>query len=488
MNVVFILSDRHTPAFSGCYGNPITRTPHIDRLAESGTRFESATCNSPVCVPTRAAMITGRYIHEIGTWCNAFPYTGVPQGWGHYFAEQDVAFTTIGKLDFQPGVDHGIADERLPSYRKSLDVLTLFRDQEIQTRHSFLNGFCETGPADSLRHYAGDIRVAEESARWIAEDRPKDRPWVLGVNFSQLHRPWKPTRDLWDYYDARIKLEDLDERYSEDVSRLHPFHRAFAHHTGGERITPEEQRRGLVGYHAACEILDRNIGAVLQSLRRAGLLDETLVVYSADHAGNCGEHRSIDHGSLYEDSIRVPLIVSGPGIPEGHVEPTPVSSLDILPTVCETVGLEHPEHLRGTSLLGMLRGEENAPRPAFALCEYHANGFPGSGFALRSGRYKYIECPGERPMLFNLEEDPLEMHDLALERPDDPDVRNTVRRLRKTLCGICSPEAVGARAKADQRALRERLAKSGQLFDELWKRGYERNAERLIPRREFIVK
>ena len=149
------------------------------------------------------------------------------------------------------------------------------------------------------------------------------------------------------------------------------------------------------------------------------------------------------------------------------------------------MGLELPEHLRGVSLMGLVRGEKDAPTPPFTLSEYHGGGFPSGLFAIRSGPYKFVECVGERPMLFNLEQDPLEMHDLVAEKPGDPDVEDTVLCLRKMLCGVCSPEAVDARAKADQRNLREDLRRSGRLFDELWRRGYERIADRLVRRPDF---
>jgi choline-sulfatase len=142
--------------------------------------------------------------------------------------------------------------------------------------------------------------------------------------------------------------------------------------------------------------------------------------------------------------------------------------------------------MRGVSLLDLLRGDVDAPAPPFAFCDYHGNGFPGSAFAIREGPWKYIECAGERPILFNLAEDPLEMHDLVLERPEDPVVRATTKRLRKAVCELCSPEAVDARAKADQRRLRQELRESGRLMDEMWRRGYERNPDRLTHREECL--
>ncbi len=486
MNVVYILSDRHNAEFAGCYGNAVTRTPNIDQIAETGTRFDSAYCVSPICVPTRAAMMTGRYVHEIGAWDNAFPYTGVPRGWGHYFREQGVCFTTVGKLDFLPGVDHGIEEERLPLHRESLDIVSLFRDQEMQPRFQYLSPHRATGPADSLDAFATDIRAAEAAARWLSEERPADRPWILTVHFNDLHRPWKPPQDLWDHYDPLIRVEGLDERFTEDRSRLHPYHRTIARHHLGEHLDLHDSRRALVGYHASCEVLDRNVGRVLRALDETGLRGETLVVYSADHGGMCGEHRSWDHGPVYNESIRIPLVFSGPGIRAGGAESTAVSALDVFPTLCEAVGLERPVEMRGVSLLGLLRGEADAPRPAFSLTEYHANGFPRSVFALHSGPFKFVECVGERPMLFNLEEDPHEMRDLALERPEDPHTKATLHRLRKMLCEVCSPEAVDARARADQERLRQELRASGRLVEEMWKRGYEKNPDRLIHRPEFL--
>jgi choline-sulfatase len=251
-------------------------------------------------------------------------------------------------------------------------------------------------------------------------------------------------------------------------------------------MTLEEVRRGLAGYHGMCEKMDRDVGLVLQGLEEAGLLEETLVVYSSDHGGSCGAHRNLDYADMYESSIRVPLIVAGPGVRAGAVEATPVSTLDVYPTLCEATGRDLPAHARGTSLWGLVQGKAGATRPAFTLSEYHGAGFPASIFALRSGCDKLVECVGERPMLFNLEEDPHEMHDLALERPEDPEVKATIHRLRKMLCEVCSPEAVDARAKADQRRLRRDLKESGRLVEEMWKRGYEKNPDRLVRRPEFV--
>jgi choline-sulfatase len=486
MNVVLIVGDRHNPEFAGCYGNSLTRTPHIDSIAGRGTRFDNAYCHSPLCAPSRGAAMSGRYVHEIGTWDNAFPYTGVPRGWAHYFSDQGVHFATVGKLDFEPGADCGVAEEHLGVQRKSLDPHSLFREQGINRRFRHLHRLRAAGPSNKTEEGGRDVQIAKYAARWIAEERPSDRPWVLSVNFNHLHQ-WNPSQELWNHYDPLVRLEDLDERYTEELSHLHPHHQAWAHRSCGDLIQPEELRRGLVGYHGMCEMMDRNVGRVLKGLEQEGFLEETLVIYASDHGGSCGAHGILDYGSMYNDSIRVLFVAAGPGIRSGAAESTPVSHHDIYATVCEALGLDLPERMRGVSLMGLLRGDPDAPKPEYTLSEFHGDGFPSGIFAIRSGPYKLIECVGERPMLFDLDKDPLEMHDFIQERGDDREVEATVRRLRKILCSICSPEAVDARAKADQRALRQELTESGQIFNEQWRRGYERNPDALIPRPEFVV-
>ena len=464
MNIVYIMTDRHNPEFSGCYGNPITRTPHIDALSKRGTRFDRAYCPSPLCAPSRAAMMAGRYVHEISAWDNAFPYSGVPRGWGHYFAENGVKLTTIGKLDFQPGSDMGVEDIRLAKIRDSLDIHSLFEEGRVQPRYQHLYRLRDAGPASGNGEHENDGQVTEEAVQWLMNERPQDRPWILIVNIKQPHPGWNPPQDLWDYYDPLVRFEDLDERYTEPVSQLHPFHQAFVRYTCSDLVTHEELRRGLVGYHGICEMADRNVGRVLQAIDIEGLWDTTMVAYASDHGGSMGAHHNSGMGSMYEDSIRVPMIVAGPGITSGEVESTPVSHFDLFQTFSEALKLSAPTHMRGVSLLKSLRGDDSAVLPDFALSEFHGPGLPGSAFALHSGSHKYVECVGERPMLFDLAQDPLEMQDLA----ENPGAAQKLAQLRQMLYQVCCPEAIDRRAKADKQALRARLAKSGRLVEEMW--------------------
>lgn len=488
MNVVFILSDQHNPFFTGCYGHPLAETPAIDGLAARGVRFENAYCNYPLCVPGRASMFTGRYVFEIGTWDNALPWTGTPQGWSHHFRRSHALLTTIGKLDFKPSADHGVENEIDGGHRKSRDIHGLFRHEpDLPPRWSKHGQMLQSGPRDDLSEQSfGDFAHAERAAEWIRNERPADRPWILNVNFHQPHPSWPCPPKLWEKWDARVKLEDLPEKYFEPIEKLHPFHQSFAHHQCGRYATDEQMRRGVAAYLAHCELVDRNVQRVLDGIDAAGIAGETLVIYASDHGENCRAHQIWGKMNMYEDAIRVPLVIAGPDVRRGAVESSPVSMLDIFPTCADAVGVDGPAEFRGISLLGQCRGDADAPRNEYVLSEYHANGFPAAAFAVSDGKMKYVECVGERPMLFDLVNDPQELHDRVLEQPDAPETLAAIRHRRAWLCELLSPEAVDARAKADQAALRREMEADGTLADEIHKRGYERRADRLVPRPETV--
>lgn len=470
MNVVFILSDQHNAAFTGCYGHPGAHTPNIDSIARRGTRFQSAYSISPLCVPARAAMFAGRYAHEIGIWDNTRAWSGQPTGWSHYFRENNVKLTTIGKLDFAPNVDHGIEEELLGGDRMSMDVCALFRDQ-IVPRKAMYEPLKIIRPRTPDEPPTGDMHVRERAIEWLRDERPKDRPWVLNINFAEPHPGWRPRQDIWARYQGTIK--ELPAKYWQKPADLHPSNRAFAIHSCGESFTPEDVFRCHEAYLAVIEELDEHIGAILQALQAEGILEDTLVIYSSDHGELMGGHCSWSKCSMYEDSIHVPLIMAGPGVPAGKVDPACVSQLDIFPTVSQAVGLPLAWDKRGVSLL-------SDSRPAFTLSEFHGNGFPDSIFAVRAGHWKLIETANQRPQLYNLETDPDEMHDLAAAPSLEPAAQCKLAELRGMLSSVCSPQTIDARAKHDQAKLKAELEASGRLLDELAKRGFERRTDKLV--------
>ena len=178
-NLLFILSDQHNATIAGCYGNSIVQTPHIDALAEQGTRFDCAYTPSPICVPARASLATGRYVHDIGYWDNATPYDGKVPGWGHRLKEQGYHVDSIGKLHFRSADDdNGFVKSHDALYVVDGvgDILSAIRD-DAPFRNS-RPGIESAGPGDStyLRY---DARIADQASRWLAEHKDDERPWVL---------------------------------------------------------------------------------------------------------------------------------------------------------------------------------------------------------------------------------------------------------------------------------------------------------------------
>jgi choline-sulfatase len=489
VNTVFILTDQHNPFFSGCYGHRLAQTPAMDSIAARGVRFQCAYTNSPLCAPARAALFTGRYVFENSCWDNAFPWDGAMRGWPDHFAANRVHLATIGKLEFTPGGDCGIAHEMLVIHRNSRDIHGLFRHEpELPPRWSEHTSMQHSGPRAGLREDSFDDRtVALRAAKWIANERP-DVPWVLNVNFLQPHPPWPCPPELWEKWYSRVELAQLEEKYFESFDKLHPNHQAFAHHSCGRYADDELLRRCYAAYLAHIEMADNNVRIVLDALTAAGILDQTLVLCASDHGENCRAHRMWGKMNMYEDAIRVPLLAMGPGVQRGAVESSPVSLLDIFPSISDAAGLAPPRDFRGISLLEQLRGTPGAKRNRFVLSEYHANGAPSGLFAVSDGRIKYVRAAGQRPMLFDLEHDPQEMHDLAVECPADRLTLELIAERDAWLCALCSPQGVDARAKRDQAALRREMQADGTLEIEIYKRGYERRSDKLVPRPEFVPK
>ena len=496
MNVVCILSDQHNPSFTGCYGG-ITRTPNIDSLASSGAIFTNAYTNCPICVPTRASMITGRYVHEIGNWDNTVPYDGRIPGWGHYFQKNGICLTTVGSLDFKEDVDHGIEDERIPVHRFGLDVVSLFRDPPMTPRVKMhLNNHWIVNPRDpNVPTWQSDpnidpddpyipteTEVTEEAINWLENKRPDNRPWVLNINYSKPHPAWQPLPDLFEYYKKQIK--ELPEKYFQPFEQLNEVEQAQSIHTCGFLGPDKDVYTAHAGYHATVEEADSEIGRVLSTLENLGIKDEVLIVYASDHGEMARAHGAWSKFSLYEDSIRIPMIIAGPGIPKNIAVSQPVSLIDLFPTINDALGRSSANFARGSSLMNLARGEKD-PERNVVFTESHCNGRIAGSFAIRRGDWKLIAYVGYDPMLFNLKDDPDEMHNLLIEDKKSDNAQNQLQELYVILYSFCSPEGVDMAARRDQLHLRQELARTGRLQEELYKRGFERNETRLILQEQF---
>ena len=449
--MLVILSDEHTRRVLGSYGNRIVKTPHLDRLAARGTRFASAYCQTPICVPSRASLATGRWPHTIDSWDNATPYVGAeaPSG-GHRLTAQGHHVTTIGKLHYRRVDDpSGFPDQRVPLHvvDGTGDLYGLLRG-DMPPRPQSLRHVIEAraGESEYVRY---DRAIAETASRWLREEADgagRRKPWVLFVGFVSPHFPLV----VPDAYFSLYRQEDLplpvawtDARWSRhSVHELHRRQLGLTTALGEATV-----RKAIAAYYGLVSFLDEQIGMVLAALEESGLGGSTRVIYTSDHGEMLGEHGLWWKSTMFESAVTVPLVVAGADLPVARVARTNAMLVDVYPTLLEMVGAgSSPEDadLPGRSLVTLAR-EPDTDRPAFS--EYHAIFSSRGMFMLRLGRWKYVHHVDGPSELFDLDTDPDELRDLALD-PGHDDVR---RSCEAELSRLVDAQAVDARARAHQR-------------------------------------
>jgi choline-sulfatase len=442
-NLLLIMSDQHSPKFAGFAGHPQAITPNLDRLAASGRVFKSAYCTSPICVPSRASIATGRYVHDIGTWDNAAPYVGDVSSWGHHLDAAGYRVTTIGKLHFRTAEDDtGYPDQRYAMHIHGKgDLLGISHRPDSDTPrqgHGSRNiRGATSGESDYTRF---DGAVADEAVRYLAEESA-DEPWALMVSFVAPHFPLVAPQEFFDLYRTEDIVLPSRERGPWDHPEVDVFLAAFGLI---EPFTDDEIRNALHAYLALCSFMDSNVGRVLDALEANGHGDDTLVVYTSDHGESAGAHGLWFKHLMNDESVGVPLIVAGPDLAPSVVG-DPVSHVDLFTTFLGWAGIEPPDvDLPGVSLLT----DASPLADRTVMAEYHANGTIGASFMVRWDRYKYIEYINGPPQLFDLVADPHENTDLSEDLAYAETVSDGARRLRE----ICDPVSADAEAKRDQRA------------------------------------
>jgi len=452
-NLVFIMSDEHNKRVLGCYGHPMIKTPNLDRLAASGTRFTSAYTNCPICVPARASFATGQYVHKIRYWDNAIAYDGKTPTWGHRLMEQGHHVTSIGKLhylDSDPG-RNGFSEEILPLHIVNGvgDLLGLIRE-ELPRRAGALKLGPEAGRGES-KYTKYDREIADETVKWLKQKATtlQNKPWALYVGFVSPHFPLIAPAPFYDLY-----AEDAvpwPGMYEKDQRPSHPFIDALRQCQCYDEgfFDAAMVRRAITAYFGLTSFMDDNVGKILRALEETGLMNNTRVVYSSDHGDNLGTRGLWGKSTMYEESAGIPMILSGPDVPVGNVCDTPVTLADGFPTFIDALGAKaHPEDARlpGHSLIETAKG--NAPRRT-VLSEYHAAGSMCGAYMIRVGKWKYIHYATVPPMLFDLENDPFEKRDLGR----DESFRAVVQQCEQLLRQVVDPEAADKLAKSDQKAM-----------------------------------
>lgn len=448
-NLLFLLSDNHARSYLGAYGHADAKMPNLDQLAARGVRFDNAYSASPLCCPARATIATGRYPHQTGIWDNAIVYEGQVASWMHRLRDAGHPVVSIGKLHFRENTPaNGFSEEVLPMHilegKGGVHMLLRGADAEPPNRGQWDIYATRSGIGEAP-YQPFDRKITAAAVDWLKTTGANaERPWVLFVSYPSPHPPFAVPAEFYNLFDeASVTLPDPADF---EAAREHP---AIAHlranHGFDQAMDEASLRKVVTGYLGLLAHLDNEIGRVLAALGDAGLEGDTRVLYTSDHGELCGLQGLFGKCCLLEESIAVPLLMAGPDIAPGSVVKQITSHVDLFPTVLESTGVALSDadgDLPGISLWPAIR-EAETDRVGFA--EYHAAASKSGMFMLRDGDWKLIYHVGMPAQLFDLASDPREQVDLG---PDHPKASELEARLRT----ICDPEAVDARAKADQRA------------------------------------
>lgn len=430
-NVLLICVDDLKPVL-GCYGDRTAKTPHIDRLAQRGLRFDAAYCNQAVCSPSRNALMTGLRpqtlgIYELSTHFRKAAPAAVSLT--QHFMAGGYRAEGLGKIYH---VGHGNIDDAaswsVPSWRPKAASYRLPASTE-QTRPSKVGGprgrATEAAPVGDDDYADGQI-AAEAVRRLRSAARTPEQPFFLAVGFLKPHLPFVAPQKYWDLYDpARLPMPE--------VTAPPEGAPAFAPQFGGELrqysdmpetgpIDAAAARRLIHGYYASTSYMDAQVGRVLDALDAAGLAANTVVILWGDHGWHLGDHGMWCKHTNYEQAARIPLIVAAPGLARGAATAALVETVDLYPTLAELAGLPAPAGLDGVSFAPVLRDPARTARDS-VIHVYPRNQLLGR--AIRTGRYRLVEWkqPGAgRPVealeLYDYQEDALETRNLAQARPE----------------------------------------------------------------------
>lgn len=447
-NLLIIMSDEHRKDAMGCVGHAQVQTPNLDLLASRGTLFSNAYTPSPMCVPTRAGIACGDYINKLGYWDSATPYDGRVRSWMRQLSDQGVPVTSIGKLHFRSADDNnGFVEELLPMHvvgNVGWTVGLLRRDAPVYSAASELAADVGVG-ASSYTDYDNNITSVARS--WLAAKKGTTEPWAAVVSLVSPHYPLtcpEPFSDLYQADNMELPVGHGDQPQHAELKKVREF---FNY----EKYFDEQKiREAKAAYFGLTSFMDNCVGQLYQALENSGQLQNTVVIYMSDHGDMLGDQGYWTKQVMYEQSAGVPLIAAGPGFTAGKEVTTAVSLTDIAATAIDVCGAEHDDQSRALPGVSLRRIANSADDPERTiLSEYHDGGSTTGTFMVRWQNWKYVHYVDHRPQLFNLHDDPHELHNLA-DASTSSVAADALLEGERRLREFCDPDEVNARCFEDQ--------------------------------------
>lgn len=443
-NILFILSDQHSPHVIGCGGNNIVNTPNLDKLASEGLYFNNLYCQNPLCVPSRASLITGRYSKNTGIYDNMHIMQANITTLPRTLSANGYRTCLIGKSHFNGEQYHGYQQ------RPYGDLYGQGHQPDPERLPEFgINGLGDvlenSGPSEIPIELTQTEICVSEACKWlqIHKSAHESQPFMLSVHFDKPHFPIKPPKKYFDKYHGKLKLSDVPDGYLEQTV---PFiKKAIANNETGHHYGRDYdiQLRALEAYYGCVEWVDDAVGRIIGTLDYLGFKEDTIVIYSSDHGEMGGEHGTWQKTLFFEASARVPLIMRWPGKIEDGTSTEEIAGLvDMFPTICDAADIDIPEVCEGISLLEHITEKEPLDRDGIFCESAVLRSTENAGCMLRSGQWKYCYYLDGSEELYNLENDPGELKNVIKEHED------TAGKLRNRTVEFWKPEEYIERLQA----------------------------------------
>ncbi|NVO25525.1 choline-sulfatase [Donghicola sp. C2-DW-16] len=397
-------------------------TPHLKKLAERSTRFRNAYTASPLCAPGRASFMSGQLPSDTGVYDNAAEFTSSIPTYAHHLRRAGYQTCLSGKMHFVgPDQMHGF-EERLttdiypadfgwtPDYRKP--------GERIDWWYHNMGSVTGAGVAEITNQMEYDDEVAYNAVRKIYDlGRGLDaRPWCLTVSFTHPHDPYVARKKYWDMYEDCEHLMPTIGAIPYEEQDAHSKRIFDANDWRNFDITEDDIRRSRRAYFANITYLDDKVGQIMEALDGTRQTEDTVILFVSDHGDMLGERGLWFKMNFFEGSSRVPIMVCAPQMQAGLVT-EPVSNIDICPTLCDLAGVSMEEVMPWTTGESLVPYGQGVKRESAVAMEYAAEASYAPLVCLRQGQWKYTRCKLDPEQLFDLENDPHELTNLA-ENPD----------------------------------------------------------------------
>ena len=456
-NILLIMADQLTPNVLPSYGHKTVKAPHIQALSDTGVVFENAYCNFPLCVPSRASMMAGRLANNIECWDNAAELPGQVPTMAHYLRGAGYHTVLCGKMHFVgPDQVHGF-NERLTTdiYPSNFSWVPDWVEGE-KYRPTGINMSAVVDAGVCVRSlqmdYDDDVENAGVQKIYDLARFNQDKPFFLTVSFTHPHSPYITTEEYWDRYNHdEVEMPSVDPIPVDELDQ-HSRWLHYAHAQEKHDVSDEQIRNARHAYYGMTSYIDDKVGHLMKTLKAAGLADNTIVILTADHGEMLGERGMWYKQSFFEDSVRVPLIISAPERYSAARVSENVSLVDLLPTFLDMASengqspaLATP--IDGQSLTGLLQGQADDWSDT-VISEYTGEGVCEPCRMVKRGSWKFMYTHNHPDQLYNLADDPKELNNLA----DTEQVAQLQAELKAVCLDGWDPEDIKRRAIASQQA------------------------------------